>query len=64
MTHRHKNQTDEYERLERKRRVVESAILEFDQLPEVQKEELRRQLRPTDSNHGSRTDSNTRGGKA
>jgi hypothetical protein len=64
MTHRHKNQTDERQiaeikasiRLQRKRQ--QRALLP-----------RRKWLStddggPTDSNHGSRTDSNTRGGKA
>lgn len=60
MTHRHKNQTDEYQT-----RETMLDLMEYDQ-------KFQRALRsvygaptgPTDSNHGSRTDSNTRGGKA
>lgn len=65
MTHRHKNQTDNvvmtdtsgkiFIRAVNNATVVTITTVGYDDPP---------CLTPTDSNHGSRTDSNTRGGKA
>lgn len=62
MTHRHKNQTDEYEMITEEQAADHAGEM-------IAKAFLGRYMRrrsttPIDSNHGSRTDSNTRGGKA
>lgn len=58
MTHRHKNQTDEYER----RKVYCKMGVGCDEAEAYGQPE--QCGRPTDSNHGSRTDSTSKGGKA